>query len=216
MVSIFVRRFMVLGLALATVLVLAVSACGGDDADDDANGDGPTITAEDGGDDDDDDNGNDDATATDTPDGGDDGDDDDGGGDDDDNGNGSGDVPDLCSLLTPTEIEAATGAAVSEGTLEAEFEPFYSCQWSTESFDFVSLELFEGDDDERDFYYELTDDAEEVDGLGEKAQYTDLIGLEIMTDDHLLTVSISVSALTEDETFEASRELAEIALGRLE
>jgi hypothetical protein len=198
-------------LVVIALAALLLAACGGDD-DDDGGGNGPTATeAVDGGDDDDgggDDDG-DGGEETSPPDGGGD-DDDDGGG-----GGGNGDVPDVCALLTTDEVSDALGVPVGEGE-QSNTDPFFICNWlETEAFDSVSLQVLTGDDDSREFYYELTEDAEELDGLGDRAHYDEIIGVEVITDNYLLAVSISSSDLSDDEVRERSIDLAEKALERL-
>jgi hypothetical protein len=193
------------------LLLLAAVACGGDDddvtGDDDdspatsATVDGDDEPTEDAGDDDSEDTG--------------DADDDDDGSDDDE-GDNDGDGPDVCSLLTQDEIQEAIGSEVDDGEPTVN-EPFYTCSWfSPEGFDFVTLGVLTGDDESLEFYFELSDDAEPVEGLGERAQFTSFGGLEVLTDNYDVEISVLAEALDDEGVRQAERELAEIVLDRLE
>jgi hypothetical protein len=173
---------------------LFLAACGGDD-DDDGGGGATATEAADGGDDDD---GGD--AATPTPD-----------------NRPTPEVPDVCALLTTDEVSEALGAAVGEGE-QTNTNPFFICNWlETDGFASVTLEVLTGSSDSREFYFTLTTDAEELEGLGNAAHYdAALVGVEVLTEDYLLGLSISSSDLGDDERRESSIELAETALGRLE
>lgn len=198
------KRLVIL-LTMVALAALVLAACGGGDDDDDDGGDdtGPTATeADDSGDD----GGDDDS-----------GDDDDGGDDDsgdDDDGGSDGDV-DVCSLLSDDEVSAVLGSA-PEGEA-ANFDPFFDCSWITEDFNSINLSVAVGPGGESLFEFN-NDDAEEIDGLGDRAQYlSGILGvLEVLEGDYYISVSVTGSDLDEDERRDASIELADHALGRLD
>lgn len=203
----------ILASTLAAFLALA-AACGGDGDDDDGDSE-PTAERTDepdSGDDEDDGGGGDDEGAeTDepTPDEG------DGGGGGDDGGGDSGDEGiDVCVLLTTDEIEDALGESVNEGEAQ-NYDPFSSCYWSTESFNSVSVSVLTGDDASLEFYYELTDDAKNVEGIGDRAHWTDFGSLEVLVDGYDVDVAVYNTDISDDEALEVAKDLAEIVLERL-
>ena len=163
-------------IAAALVALLSLAACGGDD-DDDATGSSSTATATSAATDssDSESTGTPGATAT------------QGG------NNGGGDTPvDICGLLTLDEVETALGIPVEEGAPSNDGD-FYACDWAASdetTFSSLTVEFFAGSDSENEYYFDLTGDAEEINGLGDRAQYTDLIGLEILTDHYEIAISL--------------------------
>jgi hypothetical protein len=204
--------------------LLLLAACGGDDDDDDGgDSDGATATEQADGDDDtaspdagDDDGDGEDGEATPA---GDDDDDDEAtpAGDDDDDDSGDA-AYNPCDLMTTEEAGQALGLDVAEGEF-TDNDPFYECDWEAASeFEVgsLSVEILTGDDDSREYYYELTTDADEIDGLGERAQFDDLIGLEVILDDINLNISMINFELEDDEVKTRSVALAELLLDRIE
>lgn len=191
------RWWLPLILALTLALAAGFAACGGDD--DDSGGGGATRTATpdvtaDG-------NGDDRSTQT-----------DDASGDDDSSGSlGFG----VCSLLTEDEVSDALGADVSAGeTLD--YAPFFDCRWETDSFDSVTVTVAERDVGES-LYNFSNDEAEEVDGVGDEAQYySDLLSsLEVLEGDYYFSVSVSASELDGEQLKAVSVDLARKIIGRL-
>jgi hypothetical protein len=213
------KRLAFFWLALLAAAMLAFAACGGGDDDDDDNGGNGEPTAEatedsDSGDDegDDDGDGGEDDEETDEPteDAG-----DDDGGDDDDGGSDA--TTAACELLTADEVEDVLGASVGEPEPVEYDETFYGCSWSTEGFDSVDISVLEGEGGESLFDFQ-NDEAEEVDGLGDRAQwYGDIIGiLEVLEDDYYVSVSIFSAEDDEEVLKEQSIGLAEKILDRLD
>lgn len=196
------RLVLVLGLLAVAALLLA--ACGGGDDDDNAGDDGGATATE--------------ADATD--DAGDDGGDDGGDGSTDDGAdNASGSDFDVCTLLTRDEVERVIGPA-DEG-LNQNFDPIFSCLWSADAggVDYVSVGVFAGSDEEVEAFFELTQDAEEVQGIGDRAQFSDTIGigtLEVLVDGYDVSVSVAMLERDRDEARDITTGLAERVLGRLQ
>lgn len=170
--------------------LLLVSACGGDD--DDAGGGATTQTqAADGG-----------AGETSTADA-DNGDEDDG------------EELNVCDLLSNEEVSAALGSEVSE-PVRQDFPPFFSCYWTAEEFDSLSVSVFSGSESEAEAYYELTAGAQDVEGLGDRAQFSDFGTLEILAGRYDVSITLFDIDLEDDaQTIEAARPIAELVLDRL-
>ncbi len=210
--NLLLRKNLLLAIACALVSLLALSACGGDD--DDTGGDGgSTATATD--DSGDGDDGGDD-TATETEDAGE--PTDDGGDDGDDVGGiltGSDANPAACELLTTDEIIEETGFEVGDGEPQEYAEGFYGCSWGSENFDSVDITMLsEGGEGLYEFN---NDNAEEIDGLGDQAQYSSefLAILEVLDGDYYLSVAVNSSTAEAGAIREAVLNLARIALDRL-
>ncbi len=203
------RKNFLLAIACALIALLTIAACGGDD--DDLSGNDPAATEES-----DDGDGGDDETAEPTEDdGGDDGGDEDTPEPTEDDGD-RGDPPvDVCDLLTTDEAERTLGDPVDDPAPDNS-DPYFSCTWETENFDDVTIEIFAESEQERESYYSATFEPEEISGMGNKAQYTDLIGLEVMTDNYVVTVTIFDFDLDEDEKRDLTLGLGERVLGRLD
>ncbi|MEX0683295.1 MAG: hypothetical protein WD904_08195 [Dehalococcoidia bacterium] len=192
------RLVLVLGLLAVAALLLA--ACGGGDDDDDAGDDGGATATETGA----------------TDDSGDDGGDASGDGSGDDGGDDSGSDFDACTLLTQDEVERVIGPA-DEG-LNQNFDPIFSCLWSADAggMDYLSVGVFAGSDQELGAFFELTEDGEEIQGLGEGAQFSESFGtLEVLVDGYYVTVNVSMFEREPDEVRDITTGLAERVLGRL-
>lgn len=204
------RIFLALLVAMLAALMV-FSACGGGDDDDSGGSDEPAATEEqDEGEDEDEEEEEptpDEEEEEPTP-----ADED----EDEDDGGGSGDGEDVCALITEEEVEEITGLAVGDGENQ-DFDPFFSCNYSTETFDTVQVDVFHGSEEEVELYYELTEDAEEVDGIGDRAQWGGFIKqLEVLEGEYDVTIWISASTIEEDEALEMSKELAQIVLDNLD
>ena len=212
------RKSLLVAIVIAMLAVLTLSACGGDDDDADNGTNDPTATQDSGddGDDDGDDNG---ADATEDAAGDDDGDD--GEGEDPTDDFGFDEDPSelaevACTLLTPDEIGAEAGITVGDGE-PSSIEGFADCRWqSAESFQTVSVSLIaEGGEGLYEFN---NDDYEEIDGIGDRAQYSggDILPLlEVMKDDIYFSITVNGTDLDEEATREAMIDLAHIAVNRL-
>lgn len=198
--SAFFSRKLLISLAGALSALLLVAACGGgDDDDDDSSGSGATATAT--------------ATASES-----------GGGESTDeptetpgNGGGSSGLGfDVCDLLTPQEIEDVTGIAAKDG-VDQTLATFYACSWEGDGFDAVDVTVLSRDDGGEDLYEFNNDDAEMIDGLGDRAQYLGgiLPSLEVLTGDYYISVSVNALELEDDQAKEDSIELARAAIDRL-
>jgi hypothetical protein len=184
--------------SLTLALAIGFAACGGDD--DDTAGRDTTRTANPGatagG------NGDDDDRPTESA---------DAGGDDSSANLGFG----VCSLLTESEVSDALAADASEGE-EFAYDPFFDCRWQTDNFDSVTVTVAERDVGES-LYNFSNDEAEEVDGVGDEAQYYSqlLSSLEVLEGDHYFSVSVSASELDDGQLKAVSIDLARKILGRL-
>jgi hypothetical protein len=216
------RAFLALLSALLAALLVFASCGGGGDDDDSGDSDEPVATDEQGDSDSDDEEDTEDEDGPTPEDGDDDEEDadeptpeDEGDDDDDEEGGGGGEI-DACALITPEEIEDITGLDVGQGE-NSDFDPFFSCNFSTETFDSVQVSVYHASEDEVEAYYELTQDAEEVDGIGERAQFGGLLNLlEVLQGEYDLSIGISAPGTIEDsETLDMSKELAAIVLDRL-
>jgi len=187
--TVWLSKRMAVFLTVVALAALVLAACGGDDDYDSGGDTGPTATEVD----------------------------DAGGGDDsgDDSG-GNGDVVDACALLTEEEVGAVLGTSVPVGEPQ-NFDPFFGCSWITETFDSADISVTVGDAGES-LYEFNNDDAEEIDGLGDRAQYlTGLLGLlEVLKGDYYLSVSVNSFEMEDDDIRDASIELAEHAVARLD
>lgn len=205
MTSLFNRRgilFLVAGILAALMLF---AACGGGDDDDDTGDHNSPTATEDGGDASEDptDGSSDDPTEEPTEVSGGDG------------GSSAGDV-DSCSLLEDDEIEAATGATV-DGSEPTQSGDFFDCDWDLNGgLGYLNVSVLTGDDVQLEEYYSLTQDAEEIDGIGKKAQYDGIIGAETLLDDYEVTVSMFIATLEDADKREASIALLRKVVDRLE
>lgn len=202
-------------MALLGALML-FAACGGGDDDDSSSDDGdsePTATeAASDGDGDDGDDGDAESDATPTEDAGDDE------GDDEGDDGGSGGADEACALLTDVEVEFILGGAVTDPE-PSDFDPFFSCLWQTEDFSLfrtLSVGVYRDNEDAVEAYYELTTDAEEVVGLGDRAQWSSDFIMQVEVLEGNCDLTISISGLDEEEARNGAIGLAERALGRLE
>jgi hypothetical protein len=214
------RKSLLIAIVLAMLALLTLSACGGGDDDDDGGDDGgndPTATV-DSGDDGGDDDGED---ATDDTGGDDDGDDDDDGGEDATTDSGFDEDPSelaelACTLLTADEIRDEAGLVVNDGE-PSSIEGFADCQWGNpQTFDNVSVSLIaEGGE----ALYEFNnDDYEEIDDLGDRAQYSGgnfFPLLEVMDDGLYFSITLNGGDLDEAARRQTLIDLAHIALDRL-
>jgi len=177
---------------LASLLLL--SACGGGDDDDEGDGGVVTVTAGSG-----DDEPDTSATPVATPDG------------DDD----SGDARfDSCELLTADEVSEALGAPVGEGEL-TDIDPFFDCSWESEEFDSVSVSVYLASRPEVEAFFDATEDAEPVEGLGDRAQYSGFGFLEVLKGESNITISLINFDIEDDEKLEILKGLAAKVLERL-
>jgi hypothetical protein len=86
-------------------------------------------------------------------------------------------LPDVCALLTPAEIESATGMAVAEGLAEADRQTSFSalCQWDQTSGDsFVAVAIAPGYPIP---YEDGKDDAKAISVAGASEAYTVRTGI---------------------------------------
>lgn len=191
------RWLLVLAAAMLATLVLFVACGGGDDLGSRDND--PTATEEQ--------NGGDDGEAT--PDEGEPTPDE--GGDDD----GGDSEFDVCALVSEEEVADITGFDIT-GSTSDDFDPFFGC---TYDYDFgnISLSVYRDDRDVVETFYELTSDAEEVDGVGDRAQFIELFDqLEVLDGNYDITVSVfSFDSESEVDTLELDKELALLLLDRL-
>jgi hypothetical protein len=198
-------------LALACVLALAlmVAACGDDDDLTPNLTATPASTADDGGDD----GGDDDPTATDE---GDDGDDD-GGDEETPNFEEQGDLLNACELITKDEVEATLGGP-SEEPDPSYIGEFSDCSWEGLDFSYsVSISVLQSGREAAELLYGLgAEDYEEVDGLGEEAQWSDGF-LDVLEGDYNISMTIFIFSSDIDDTqkLEQAKALAAKALDRL-
>lgn len=192
--------------ALIGALML-LAACGSGDDDEDGDGGGDATLTEAAGDD----GGEDETPPV------------DGGGEPTNAGGGnddgdSGDWPNICALLTEDEIAEATGVTFGFGDNQ-DFSPFYGCGWVNEEFDSVTVSVTSRDEGggEALFDIDLGAEKEDVDGLGDRAQWVKgaLPLLEVLDGDWYVSIEVSVSDFDEAQKKEASIQLAEAVLGRL-
>lgn len=178
-------------LAVAAVVLSALmllSACGGGDDDDDRGDSEPTATEEQDGD-----SGGDDEPAPDE---------------------GDGDF-DVCALMTEEEVADIIGFDTTSSSSN-DFDPFFGCKYDFDSGN-VSISVYRDDREVVEAFYELTADAEQVDGVGDRAQYTELFDqLEVLDGNYDITVSVfSFDGESEVDTLELDKELAQLLLDRL-
>jgi hypothetical protein len=199
----------VLAVLMGLGLVLGAVACGDDDGGDAAPADDTTTTTDDDGEDGDDtttDDGGDDTTTT-----------DDGDTTTTDDGGDGGGTTDACELVTLEDAEAAVPSA---GDLDQEASPNTCSYTSIQPFTVVTI-VVQPDALAASSFEEALEMAGDmvegeltpVEGLGDDA--ASLSGsfpmLFVASGDTLLTVSV----LADDDSDEAQRELAEVALSRL-
>jgi len=162
---------------------------------------------------DDDDSGDDDS-------GDDTGDDDDAADDDsgDDAAAGAGgDDTDVCALASEDEIQDILGEPVTADD-DGSGRPFYQCTWQAESFTTAYVTVYVDDQDTLEEYFGFTENAEEIDGLGDRAQWSPTLGvLEILVEDYDLTVQLVDLTGNEDDVVLANATaIAELILERLD
>lgn len=122
--------------------------------------------------------------------------------------------PDVCNLLTLSEVEAATGLEV-KATENRDSIPFFECHWLSDSDNYLDVVLRQGVDRAAI----ENSEGEVVDNLGEYAKYHGgplLKGLEVVASpDWYIAVSpVSYDGAIQDPR-EASISLAKIIIQRL-
>ena len=212
------RKLPLFLLAGLLAMGLTLVACGGDDDDDGSEDSESTVTAAEETDEDDD---ADEEEAT--PDEGDEGEgeeatptDDDGEEGDEDDGDSSGASVDACTLLTQEEVNAAMGVEMQVSEPQ-NFPPVFSCSWTGPALESVSISVLYGNEEALNTYYDHAEDAEEVDGLGNRAQWIPgiLNFLEVQTDDYVLDVSVNAPEMGDEQAKTIAIDFAELALERV-
>lgn len=199
--------------ALIAVLMLLAVACGGGDDDDssDADSDEPTAEAtdnSDGGDDAEDD----DAEETDAPD---DSDDEDEGDDDAVSGDHA------CTYITPAELSEILGEEFGEGRdYLATANGATACTWESDAGAAVFVEVLH--DGGPDYYdavhiegFDSGFEETEVDGIGDKAIYSDIGVLDVVDGDKYISVQ-PVLFFSDLDELDVSQEIAAIVLANLQ
>ena len=120
---------------------------------------------------------------------------------------------DVCSLLTAREASAATGEAVADGSDNSDSTSFF-CEWTGDRSN-VSLEVVTGTAQERETFFEQHNVGAPIDGLGNRAQFTTVSGVDVLTDEYYVGVTVLSLGFTEDQRKQQSRSLAELVLTRL-
>jgi len=193
------RRLLLL-IATGLVGLLLFGACGGGDDDDDDDGGAQTATQpQDGAD-----SGDDGEAATPTEDS-----------EQDEEEDGAEPPEDVCGLLTTQEVSAALDAEVDEGVATDDGTSF-TCDWEDElGLHAMYIDILADSDEANLEYFEATGEAEEIDGLGDRAQYTDLIGLEVLTDHYVVNLRMFAFDLEDDVARERTLALGELVIDRL-
>jgi hypothetical protein len=124
---------------------------------------------------------------------------------------------DACSLLTQEEAAEALGSNIEPGEAN-DFKPFFGCRWAVEgTADYVDVTVLTGSTSELEYYYDLTDETESIDGYGDKAQWAEAFGaFEVLTEDYDVTVGVGVLNREPAEAKEIAMGLMEKVLARLE
>jgi hypothetical protein len=212
------RRKMTL-LLFAGLLAMALiqAACGGDDDDGSSEDSEATVTAADKTDEEDDDDPTevppeegdegegDEATPTEDEEGG-----------DGDEGSATGKNVDACTLLTQEEVNTAMGVEMQVGEPQ-NLDPVFSCQWTGPALESVGVSVLYGTEDALNTYYDLAEDSEQVEGLGNRAQWS--VGIlnfiEVQTDEYVLDVVVNSAELEDEQTKTIAIDLAELTLERV-
>jgi len=124
---------------------------------------------------------------------------------------------DACALLTEEEAAEALGSNVEPGE-PSDFAPFFGCRWAVDgTLDYVDVTVLTGTSTELEYYFELTDETESVDGYEEKAQWAEHTGtFEVLTEDYDVSVGVGVLNREPVEAKEIAIGLMEKVLSRLE
>ncbi|MEX0683294.1 MAG: DUF3558 family protein [Dehalococcoidia bacterium] len=122
---------------------------------------------------------------------------------------------DACTLLTMDEVEAAIGAV--DAGLRREGAKISSCLWSAKvGRDFVNVGVFLGSKQELDLFLELAQGTEDVEGLGDRAKFSEPLGAtEVIVGGYGVTVSAGTSEREPDEVRDVTTALAEKVVERL-
>ncbi len=140
------------------------------------------------------------------------------GGEEQDDGAGD-DVPGIvtqaCSLVSREEAAETLGLPVLEGVGSVDNFTDSTCQWPSEDdFGEISVEVRSGDPARFTEFYELAE-GESVEGLGDRAKWDGIQGLEVLTSDYYVNVFTINFSVDEAELRQRSITLAQTVLDRL-
>jgi hypothetical protein len=128
----------------------------------------------------------------------------------------SGAAFDACALLTKSELGEVIGTVSADGTGQNN-PSVYICGWTTDDgLVSVNITLYTGSPSELEEYYSLTQGATQIDGLGDKAQFSSALqNLEVLSRGYDLSVSVFGADFKGGAQIQASRALAQDILARL-
>jgi hypothetical protein len=101
------------------------------------------------------------------------------------------------------------------GEVDEDVAPLAGCRWEPEGLLLVTVTVFDGNEAEVQAYYEFSEDGSDaVEGLGDKAHYSEVTkSLEVLVDDNTdITVQVVNAELDEKQ---AAIDLAEKVIDRL-
>jgi uncharacterized protein DUF3558 len=118
----------------------------------------------------------------------------------------SGEAVDPCTIVSREEAAETLGMAVHDGEFTVANFDQGTCRWPSESdFGEISVEVRNGDPARFTEFYE-SDQGEPVEGVGDRAQWFPVQGLQVLTDEYFVGVfTINVS---EEETVMRDRSIA--------
>lgn len=123
---------------------------------------------------------------------------------------------DVCAIVSREEAAATLGKAVLEGEPSVSNLVEFTCDWDSEDdFGEISVEVRAGDPKRFTEFYEYGNRGEPVQGIGDRAEWDDTHGLEVLTSDYFVQVFTVNNLLDDSERLARSVDLAKTVLGRL-
>jgi hypothetical protein len=123
---------------------------------------------------------------------------------------------DVCAIVSRDEAAVTVGGTVRNGEPSVANFSEFTCQWQAEDgFGEISVEVRAGDPKRFTEFYEYGDPGEPVEDIGERAEWDDVYGLEVLTQDYFVGVFTVTFSLDDAERQRRSITLAQEVLGRL-
>jgi hypothetical protein len=125
-------------------------------------------------------------------------------------------MPDPCSLVTDDEVATAVGATPTD-TSRAQLTPTSAdCTFLADGDPVAIVGVDVGPEADLSAYEGVDPDAGPVDGLGEQATWSPVLGtVATIDDEHLVTVTLVITDQDPDDLRDPAVDLADAALGRL-
>jgi hypothetical protein len=122
---------------------------------------------------------------------------------------------DACAIITREEAAAALGAPVAPGESSVANFTDYKCHWESEDgFGHITIDVLTGNLAARTDWFEYAD-GQPIDGIGDRAKWDDIAGLEVLTSKYEIGVTGLHPQQDRSRRQEIFTELARTVLARL-